>query len=393
MTHTFRPIPQGDVLRHGNTLLSAQVPIHADDPVGQIARAFDGCALAQLFLFVSADADFSSVVEQVSAALAPTPVVACTTAGEIGHTGYIDNHILAIGLPRTHFATRIQVIENLGGSGLTQDLDRVVQGRVALSSANPDKPNGFAFLMVDGLSLKEDLLVSALAPTLGNFKIFGGSAGDGVRFTKTLVAANGRVMRNAAVLTLVVSHCEVRVFSLDHMEPTQRRMVVTGADPDQRIVKEINAEPAAAEFARLVGKDPAQLNEFTFAAHPVVVRLGDEHHVRAIQRVNSKGELVFFSAIDEGMVLTVASAMNMPTHLDQKFAELAKGRAAPDILGCDCILRRIEAEQTQSFGAVSRILEKHRVLGFSTYGEQIGPMHVNHTMTGVAIFPPTQSAG
>ena len=247
--------------------------------------------------------------------------------------------------------------------------------------------------MVDGLSLKEDLLVSALAPTLGNFKIFGGSAGDGVRFSETWVAANGRVLRNAAILTLVVSHCEVRVFSLDHMEPTQKRMVVTGADPDRRIVKEINAEPAAAEFARLVGKDPGQLNEFTFAAHPVVVRLGNEHHVRAIQRVNSKGELVFFSAIDEGMVLAVASAMNMPTHLDQKFAELAKGGAAPDILGCDCILRRIEAEQTQSIGAVSRILEKYRVLGFSTYGEQIGPMHVNHTMTGVAIFPPTQSTG
>ena len=125
-------------MRHGNTLLSAQVPIHADDPVGQIARAFDGCALAQLFLFVSAGADFASVVEQVSAALAPTPVVACTTAGELGHTGYIADHILAIGLPRAHFATRIQVIENLGGGGLTQDLDRVVQGRVALSAANPD---------------------------------------------------------------------------------------------------------------------------------------------------------------------------------------------------------------------------------------------------------------
>lgn len=391
MTHTFRPIPQGDVLRHGNTLLSAQVPIHADDPVGQIARAFDGCALAQLFLFVSANANFKSIVEKTSAALAPTPVVACTTAGELGHTGYIDDHILAVGLPRRHFATRTHVIENLGGHDLTQELDKIVQGRVALSAANPDKPHGFGFLMVDGLSLKEDLLVNALAPTMGNFQIFGGSAGDGVRFTETLIGANGQVLKNAAVLTLVVSNCEVKVFSLDHMEPTSKRMVVTEADPARRIVKEINAEPAAAEFARLVGKDPGQLNEFTFAAHPVVVRLGDEHHVRAIQRVNENGELIFFSAIDEGMVLTVANAMNMPTHLDQKFTELGRGRAAPDILGCDCILRRIEAEQNQSFGTVSRILEKHRVLGFSTYGEQIGPMHVNHTMTGVAIFPPPHS--
>ena len=35
---------------------------------------------------------------------------------------------------------------------------------------------------------------------------------------------------------------------------------------------------------------------------------------------------------------------------------------------------------------VSSILAKHNVTGFSTYGEQIGPLHVNHTMTGVAIY-------
>jgi hypothetical protein len=33
-------------------------------------------------------------------------------------------------------------------------------------------------------------------------------------------------------------------------------------------------------------------------------------------------------------------------------------------------------------------LQRHRVLGFSTYGEQLNSMHVNQTMTGVAIYPP-----
>ena len=37
---------------------------------------------------------------------------------------------------------------------------------------------------------------------------------------------------------------------------------------------------------------------------------------------------------------------------------------------------------------VSRILAENRVTGFSTYGEQIGPLHVNHTMTGIAFYPP-----
>jgi hypothetical protein len=61
----------------------------------------------------------------------------------------------------------------------------------------------------------------------------------------------------------------------------------------------------------------------------------------------------------------------------------------PDtIIGFDCILRRIEAEQKQQSGAVSQVLADHNVVGFSTYGEQYNGLHINQTMTGVAIYPP-----
>ena len=165
-------------------------------------------------------------------------------------------------------------------------------------------------------------------------------------------------------------------------------MVVTEADPENRIVKAINAEPAAREYARIVGKDPEQLDRFTFAAHPVVVRIGDAHHVRAIQQVTDTGEMVFFSAVDEGMVLTVAEAEDMVQHLARKLDELSDPMPPSNILGCDCILRRIEAEQSQLTRPMSDLLSRHNVIGFSTYGEQIGPLHVNHTMSGVAFYPP-----
>lgn len=176
------------------------------------------------------------------------------------------------------------------------------------------------------------------------------------------------------------------MFSLDHLVPTEQQMVVTEADPARRIVKSINAEPAAPEYARIVGKDPAQLDRFTFASHPVVVRIGGTHHVRAIQQVNEDGDLVFFSAIDEGMVLTTAAPQNMVEHLSRKLAELSDSGPPAHIIGCDCILRRVEAEQTQMTRDLSEILSSHNVTGFSTYGEQIGPLHVNHTMSGVAIY-------
>ena len=116
------------------------------------------------------------------------------------------------------------------------------------------------------------------------------------------------------------------------------------------------------------------------------MRIGGAHHVRAIQQVNSAGELVFFSAIDEGMVLTVAAPQDMVDHLRSKMLGLSAHQKPSVILGCDCILRRIEAEQRQISRELSDVMSSYHVTGFSTYGEQIGALHVNHTMTGVAIY-------
>jgi len=33
------------------------------------------------------------------------------------------------------------------------------------------------------------------------------------------------------------------------------------------------------------------------------------------------------------------------------------------------------------------------VTGFSTYGEQIGPLHVNHTMSGIAFYHAQETGG
>ena len=87
-------------------------------------------------------------------------------------------------------------------------------------------------------------------------------------------------------------------------------------------------------------------------------------------------------------MLTVAKPQQIARHLDRKLTALTAHGQPAAILGCDCILRRIEAEQMQVSRDVSDVLVAHRVVGFSTYGEQIGPLHVNHTMTGVAIYPP-----
>src|SRR5690606_8215872 len=110
----------------------------------------------------------------------------------------------------------------------------LIRTRAALARDCPDWAHEFAFLMVDGLSIKEDALTSVLASGLGTMPLFGGSAADGTRFLETFVLHGGQLLRNAAVLAVVRTQCPLKVFKFDHFRPTDTRMVVTSADPARR---------------------------------------------------------------------------------------------------------------------------------------------------------------
>lgn len=329
-----------------------------------------------------------AIAAEAKATFGGTPVIGCTTAGEISSQGYTENEIVALGFPDSHFACQVQFIDELASFSSQDVTNATVRLRGELARLAPGWESEFAFLMVDGLSLLEDQLVSTLGAALGPTPLFGGSAGDRLDFQRTFVLHDGRMHSDAAVLALIRTDCEVKVFNFDHLSPTDRKMVVTEADPERRIVRQINAEPAAREYARILGKDPEQLSPFIFAAHPVVVKVGGKHHVRAIQKVEPNGDLTFFSAIDEGLVLTLADPSDIAKHLERALGELSRDRRPEAIVACDCILRRVEAEQKQAIGALSRTLSENNVIGFSTYGEQMNSVHVNQTMTGIAIYPP-----
>lgn len=372
---------------------SAVVSATMDNAIGELARVFDGTHMALVVLYVSPEADIHAIAHQASQTFGDIPVIGCTTAGEISCKGYTEGEIVAVGFPRENFGANVTLVDDLDSFDAVEIINSMIHARNDLMQQHPDWGHEFSFLVIDGLSIKEDALISELAAGLGPVPLFGGSAGDGMSFGKTFVMAQGRALQNAAVITQFRTNCPVKVFKTDHLIPSDARMVVTGADPVRRIVHEINAEPAAREYARILGKDPEQLDAFTFAAHPVVVRIGGQHHVRSIQRVTPEGDLIFFSAIDEGVVLTLAEPEHMVTHLEREIDALNNSRhGKPDaIIACDCILRRIEAQQKQLIHPISQLLARNNVLGFSTYGEQINSMHVNQTLTGVAIYPPETS--
>lgn len=347
-----------------------------------------GSELACVVFFCSADHRLPEMAAALGRLFAGTLVVGCSTAGEITPSGYARGSLTAVGLPRSDFAAVAVLIERLSTFDLLAGHPMVAEarGRLERAAGFPTSGRSFAFLMIDGLTRREEWVVSALSLALDDVPLFGGSAGDQLRFNRTHVYVDGAFRTDAAVLLLVATRCPFRVFRTEHFVSTDRKMVVTGADPTARVVTEINGEPAAREYARLVGLEVDRLTPMIFANHPVVVRIGGVYYVRSIQKVNRDESLTFFCAIDEGIVLTVAEGMDILDHLDATMAELRREVGPPQvIIGCDCILRRLEIERKRLVAPVSSLLAANNMVGFNTYGEQHNAMHVNQTLTGVAI--------
>ena len=223
--------------------------------------------------------------------------------------------------------------------------------------------------------------------------IIGGSAGDNLAFATTRVLHDGAFLQGYATFTLLRTSLPLTTFKYQHHEPTSTRVVVTRALPEERIVNEINGRPAAEVYAELVGLPMAELVDRVdlSSLHPVMLRLGDEYFVRSVQAINSDGSIRFYCAIDTGAVLTLGVSRDILPRIDGQLAALrdAHGGGPPAaLLVFDCILRRLELQHYGIEGTVGELLARHGAVGFSTYGEQYGPLHMNQTLVGLALGGP-----
>ncbi|MDP3479279.1 MAG: FIST N-terminal domain-containing protein [Desulfoprunum sp.] len=312
----------------------------------------------------------------------PGSVIGCTTAGQLSETGFQRGGISGASLASDELSVVPYLIHPLSSqaeqvAGIAED----VQERISLT----DLP-AFGFLLVDGLSMQEEPLISALYMSLGNVPIVGGSAGDSLKFKQTFVYYDGELLQDAAVFTLFLTTLPFHIFKHQHFLPTATKLVVTAADPGKRLVKEINGEPAAEAYAQLIGTTVEQLNSVVFSQHPLMLRIGDDYYVRSISNIEPDGSLKFYCAIDAGLVLTIGQGNMAIEALNRDLQRVKQDMGDPAIIiGCDCILRRLEMEEQGIDDSVGRLMAKSKVVGFSTYGEQFNSVHVNQTFTGIAI--------
>jgi hypothetical protein len=346
-----------------------------------------GEILQHVIIFFSREHDPQVLLDALRHNFPETPVSGCSTSGEIGPLGMIKGGIVFIAFPEAGFRLMSAVIPEIdkGGVERASEIARRLRIQMIGSASRSAKEHIFALVLVDGLSNAEEALIAALDLSLDGIELVGGSAGDGLAFQDTVLIHRGNLVQRGAILFVIETELPIRIFNTQNFEPTPVKLVVTAADTANRTVYELNAEPAAAEYAAAIGLRPEELGPYSFASYPLVVKIGGNYYCRCIRTVNSDGSLSFFCAIDEGLVFTVARPRDMLRTTLETLEGVSASLGGTDfVLGFDCILRRLDAESRQVRHEVEEIYQRFGVAGFHTYGEQFNAMHLNQTLTGIA---------
>jgi len=353
--------------------------------------------------YCSPNYDIALLEKALAEKFVDIPLIGCTTAGEITPEGFLEGSITGVTIRSDKLKSKTALLPL---DGLTGDQVRLAHkslyeqmtGQGLCNTASPacnegscEGFNGFAFLLIDGLSNMEERVMGALSEVLSGLPLVGGSAADDGRFEKTYIYYEGQFHTNCALLSLVCTSLPFYLFKTESFEGTDRRLVVTEADAANRKVTEIDGLPASTGYAEAAGVDESELSFDFFANNPVAVKLGGRYFIRSItpgsEAYSSElsRELRFSCAIDEGVVLSMAKSTDVVENLSSAFGVMREEIGEPLLtLGFDCLYRNAQYKKEAKEGEIAALMQENRVIGFHTYGEQYDCLHVNQTFTAVA---------
>jgi hypothetical protein len=349
---------------------------------------------AVVFIFHGTAHSGGLVAETFSTELPGVVVVGCTTMGEIAPHGFVESSItaFAMGQPCRAAAERIPDLESFRFAEGGEVLSRLA-GTLGLELDQLDPDRHVVVTLTDGLSSNEEQLLGSLGDAVPDLPLVGGSAGDDFEMTATHCFVGENAGSGGAVVLILEPGVAFQPFAIHQYEPGGEDLVVTGADPEHRILTELNGWPAVKEFSRISGfpEEDFRSDPNLAAAVPTQLgfRIGDVMFIRGIMAVKPEG-LVLAAAVEEGMVLHTAKSSDIVETTVAGVADAIStlGVPAAGLLLFNCGGRLVQARRNgrleEHFDSMAPVL----AAGFHTYGEHYSAVLVTYTMTGVAFGTP-----
>jgi hypothetical protein len=380
----------GLVSRSAVAVASAQADpeLALEDVVGQLSQLRPHIVLA----FHGSRFRSVDVSRALQAACPDALTVGCTTAGEVGPLGLTVGGIsvLALMAPARGAASWLA---SQGATSFAYCQEAVARcaAQLGLTTAELSPDRHVLITLTAPFGGGEDRQLAAIADAAPGVPIIGGSAGDDFRWQQTWAFRGADVQADCGLVLLLEPGVPFHGFAVHHFFAESRRVVVTGVDErEPRRVKTLNGWPAFEEYVRLAGLDtPEKVAACRRSGQwPVQLgfRLAGAVYVRAIM-TEIEGDLLLGGAVEEGMVLCVLGANDLVEATQQGVARAIAtlGAQAPVLLLFNCGGRLLQAREEDLVGPLWAAMHQAPSAGFSTYGEQFGPVQVSYTLSGLVL--------
>jgi hypothetical protein len=169
----------------------------------EIREAFRGESADAVVVFASSVHDYSKLLEALSEAAGTATIVGSSSAGEFTNSSRGEGSISALALRSDTMEFSIGFGSNMAGDPVSAARE-VASGFEGLKLQR--MPYRAALVMTDALAGHTDAFLEELTvATRGNYRFFGGGAGDDGRFQKTHVFAGTSAHSDAAVALEMLS--------------------------------------------------------------------------------------------------------------------------------------------------------------------------------------------
>ena len=319
------------------------------------------------FVLFSSDEKVKKLALEVS-----ENVVLCSTAGEYTSEGYSKGVISGFEY-ETDIAKAVEIldppIKSIGN--LKAEYKKIENNK-----------NAFILLLCDGLTGREETILTTLYFVKDDFKIIGGSAGDDLKFIETYVYIGKKRVHSVALLFNTKERTHIVKENI--FVPSGKRLLITEADTINRTVKSFNNKPASTEYARIIGVRESELEKY-FMNNPLGKIYKDDIYIASPMKINKDKSITFYCQILSNTFVQVLEPIDA---VKQVKATVDNLPFKPNfVFVINCILRSIKFDQENMWKQIDNEILKlgDNITGFISYGEQFHKMHANQTMVMLII--------
>lgn len=341
-----------------------------------IRAGFKGADADAVIVFASADHDYPQLLTALAEGAGTEILVGSSSAGEFTHTSQGEGNVSVLALRSEQMQFSVGIGRHIV-EGAQAAARQVIAGFRGLEGR--PLPYRAALVMTDALAGHSDALVEEMTmATGGNYRFFGGGAGDDGRFQKTYVFAGREAITDAVIALEILSMKPIGVGVSHGWLPTGAGLRVTEAQGSLLI--SLNGMPAIQAFedyAEATGQTLDLNNALPFFLHNILgIQTENNYRLRVPLGLQADGSVACAAAIPQGSIVnimktTAESAVLAAEQATRAALDAIGGRRPGAALVFDCVATRLRIGQSfaNELKACADILAPAGFVGCNTYGQ------------------------